>query len=80
MSTVVVLCCVQAAGESSGGLGLDPAQQLQQAQRESAEQQQARAKTAGLPAAGNALPSSTTFTLSVGLVLLHAVTCIIVIR
>ena len=38
---------------------MDPAQQLQQAQRESAQQQQARANTAGVSAAGGHSHNST---------------------
>ena len=51
----------QAAAASGVSAGLDPAQQLQQAQRESAQQQQVRTNTAGLAATGT---TSSTLSLS----------------
>ena len=47
----------QAAAASGVSAGLDPAQQLQQAQRESAQQQQVRTNTAGLAATGTTSPT-----------------------
>lgn len=50
--------CVQGAAQPQASLPLDPAQQLQQAQRESAQQQQARTNSAAGIAPGAASPFS----------------------